>query len=343
MKPLIIRFVFLLMALPLLAGAQDKDTLSGLFDHWYTDGGAALNMTIKTDLRALMRKSEESAYQDAVLTCTLPDGSVETFEVGIRVRGNVRKEICALPPLKVKFSKKDLAKTGFSDFNKFKIVVPCQENEKGSQYLYREYHAYRMYNRLSPYSFRVQMVHLHLIDSENKKPDEIVDAILIEPEESLAARNGGRIIERKNCRTAFLEREPYLKMAFFQYMIGNTDWYVYNLHNLILMGIPDSPKLIPVPYDFDYAGLVNAHYAVPHSSLPIRAVTQRLYLGLSCTDEEADALIQTFTQAQDTLLNPIRECNYLEKRDRDQMIDFLEDFFKQLAKVDRMKKVLEER
>ncbi|MFC2096584.1 hypothetical protein ACFLQ3_02680 [Bacteroidota bacterium] len=40
------------------------------------------------------------------------------------------------------------------------------------------------------------------------------------------------------------------------------------------------PDLIPVPYDFDFAGLVNADYANPAEVLDIENVTERYFLGL---------------------------------------------------------------
>jgi hypothetical protein len=43
---------------------------------------------------------------------------------------------------------------------------------------------------------------------------------------------------------------------------------------------------MPVAYDFDFAGAVNARYAVPDSSLRIPNVRQRLFRGY-CTDSYA--------------------------------------------------------
>ena len=39
-------------------------------------------------------------------------------------------------------------------------------------------------------------------------------------------------------------------------------------------------KRIPIPYDFDMSGLVNARYAAPPEHLPIRLVRTRFYRGL---------------------------------------------------------------
>jgi len=54
-------------------------------------------------------------------------------------------------------------------------------------------------------------------------------------------------------------------VSIFQYMTGNTDWAVPNYHNIKTDGTKERHHLptISVPYDFDYAGFVDAPYAVP--------------------------------------------------------------------------------
>jgi hypothetical protein len=43
-------------------------------------------------------------------------------------------------------------------------------------------------------------------------------------------------------------------------MIGNNDFSTYAPHNEKLMEVDG--KIVPIPYDFDLSGLVNASYAV---------------------------------------------------------------------------------
>src|SRR5438477_9110718 len=71
----------------------------------------------------------------------------------------------------------------------------------------------------------------------------------------------------------------------FQYMIGNTDFAVTALHNIVL--IQDSVGVVyPVPYDFDWSGVISTPYAFPDSRLPIRTVRQRLWRGTCRTPQE---------------------------------------------------------
>ena len=63
------------------------------------------------------------------------------------------------------------------------------------------------------------------------------------------------------------------RMAIFNYMIGNTDWSVPNQHNCKVLSDPNSARQnlgLIVPYDFDYCGIVNAPYAIPHEDFGIK-------------------------------------------------------------------------
>ena len=45
------------------------------------------------------------------------------------------------------------------------------------------------------------------------------------------------------------------------------------------MSATDEPPYTPLPYDFDFSGLVNAPYAKPRPELGIRTVKSRVYRG----------------------------------------------------------------
>ena len=45
----------------------------------------------------------------------------------------------------------------------------------------------------------------------------------------------------------------------------------------------------PIPYDFDYSGMVDHDYAVPYELLPIHSVRDYLFRGHKITLEEIDA------------------------------------------------------
>jgi len=69
------------------------------------------------------------------------------------------------------------------------------------------------------------------------------------------------------------------------YMIGNLDWSMRAgpagegcCHNGRLLA-GNGPYYTPVPYDFDYSGLVDAPYAVPPDGFKISNVKSRVYQG----------------------------------------------------------------
>ena len=81
-------------------------------------------------------------------------------------------------------------------------------------------------------------------------------------------------------------------MAVFQYLIGNTDWGVSFLQNIVLITEDSLMAPFAIPYDFDQSGIVSAPYAIPHSELNIPSVQTRLYRGFC--DEDMNSLSSTF-------------------------------------------------
>ena len=64
-------------------------------------------------------------------------------------------------------------------------------------------------------------------------------------------------------------------------MIGNTDWYINTNHNIDVFQDKVTGALIPVAFDFDFAGVINTPYATPSKQIPIVQVRQRYFKG-SC-------------------------------------------------------------
>ena len=83
--------------------------------------------------------------------------------------------------------------------------------------------------------------------------------IFIEDDKKIAKRFGGKILDRS---ISPYSQDPLgsVRNAFFQFMIGNNDFSTYAPHNEKLMEVDG--KIVPIPYDFDLSGLVNASYAV---------------------------------------------------------------------------------
>ncbi len=89
-----------------------------------------------------------------------------------------------------------------------------------------------------------------------------------------------------------------------------------------------SVKAVPVAYDFDYSGLVNTEYAVPLKNIPIKAVTERYYLGMCYSEDELGPVIEEFEGLKDEFLQIINDFDLLSKSHQKQMANYIESFFK---------------
>ena len=137
--------------------------------------------------------------------------------------------------------------------------------------------AYKLYEKISPYHFKTRKVKITMLEQKGKKIKEhSLDGFLIEDDNLVADRFEGKVFERYIHPLA-MDADSSVKNAFFQFMIGNTDFSVAYQHNGKLLYI--DKKIIPLPYDFDMAGLVDASYATVNTSLGISSVKDRVYRG----------------------------------------------------------------
>ena len=108
---------------------------------------------------------------------------------------------------------------------------------------------------------------LPLFEASNHKKNALrsidsldeLEAFMIEDIANVADRNRGKRLKR----TVHPLQQDHLSSVqndFFQFMIGNTDFSSAYQHNEKLIFV-DGRQAIPIPYDFDMSGMVNAHYA----------------------------------------------------------------------------------
>ena len=137
----------------------------------------------------------------------------------------------------------------------------------------------------------------------------------------------------------YVDQRQLMFMSMFQYMIGNSDYSILALHNVIML---DDAKGVryTVPYDFDYSGLVDAHYAVPAKGLPIVSVRDRLYRGPCKSEAEVNEALKPFREKQAELLAlPATLTQYgLSDGQRKDAEKYLNEFFEIISKPDKVKK-----
>lgn len=197
--------------------------------------------------------------------------------VRLRTRGIWRLHECDFPPIRLDFKKDSVKNTIFEKLDKPKLVTHCKDTKEGDQLILAELQLYRIDNLLTSYSHRVRLAQIVYADSGSGKVETTRYAFFEEEPDAVAHRVGGMLVKQQGATAGDLVPSAAALFDVFQYFIGNTDWSVAGLHNVEL--ISSDTLYVPVAYDFDFSGAVNARYAVVDPSLPIHRVRDRLYRG----------------------------------------------------------------
>lgn len=308
--------------------SAQPDQLFGLED--------ILELTISGDVGGLMKdRGNDPQYHSLTLSYKNADNPV-SIPVKIKVRGHFRKakENCTYPPLLLNFSK-ETQNTLFEGQDKLKLVTPC----RGDKYVVREYLVYKLYNQLTPRSFKVRLVKVTYEDPGSKsKKIEPLYGMLIEDEEQMAKRNNSVSVVGKLVRPDQTQRNDFLNMAVFEYMIGNTDWSVQYLQNVKLIASDSLSIPSTVPYDFDHAGIVGAPYALPAAELLMTSTRERRYRGYCIQDmSQFTDVIVRFNQKKDDFYKVYTSNTILEESYLKSTVKFLDDFYKTINDPKRLK------
>lgn len=249
-----------------------------------------LEVTLTTNIGKIRGdKREDHPWRPATISYNGPDGNPVTIPIKARTRGIWRLRMCDFPPLRLNFAGETSKGTIFHKLDKPKLVSYCQDNDMYEQYIIQEYQLYRIYQLLTPVSHKARLLRLVYADSGSGRVRAKRYGFVMEESGAVAARLGGRVMEQKGALPADLDPFQDALFGVFQYMIGNTDFSVGGLHNVELFFTADG-LVVPIAYDFDFAGAVNARYSVPDSSLKIPNVRQRLFRGY-CADAESYAKV----------------------------------------------------
>ena len=178
-------------------------------------------------------------------------------------------------------------------------------------------------------------------EDESKKKPYVGHAFLIESDKAMAKRNECTELKNTRSHSEYTNRNQMTIVALFQYMIGNTDFGVSANHNIILIqpAKDSTARPIVVPYDFDYAGIVDAYYAVPNEGLEIENVRQRLYRGYPRTLEEVNEVLAIFNKQKEKIYSLVNNFNLLTEKNRKSIIDYLDDFYKTINNSSQVKNI----
>lgn len=289
-----------------------------------------MEITITSDFKLLLKNKSKDEYQPAELETILFDTLKVTRVLKIKPRGNNRRQTCYYPPIFLNFPKKDAYFKQFEEFDKLKMVDYCKSGKIYEEYLFAEYYAYKLYNILSPYSLRVRLLRVKYIDSSGKKKPRDNYAFLIENVNQLAKRMNGIQLKREKINSRDVNAEYETLMSIFQFMIGNTDWSIPVLHNIKLIKVNevDLPLPIAIPYDFDYAGMVNTIYAIPIEDLGIENVRERLFRGLCRERAEYQKVFDLFQSKKEEIMKIYSASLYMDKGQIKYSLSYLKEFYR---------------
>ena len=287
----------------------------------------AVYFYLTTDWKLLDKEKNEKLYVPARLLIRTSNGDSVLFSLRVRTRGNMRLGMCSYPPLKLKFDKEQFIQRGFKPHNEWDLVQHCHQGDQFDQYVLREYLAYRLYSILSPASLHTQLIYLHYISPDGSTAYDSSVCFLVENTEELVDRLGAKRNRTPTISQHSIDRNTLLRVCLFQYMIGNTDWFITNRHNLEFIGMPGIPRLVSIPYDFDYSGLVGAPYSSHHESLELMSTASRYYQGKCEQREVVLKHIDDFLAKKELLLATVHKIPGLDERSVKHATSYLEEFF----------------
>ena len=261
-----------------------------------------LAVTFTANIGQLKRdKGDQSPYRNASLSYTGDSGKTVTVPLKVKTHGIWRLKHCDLPPLRWNFANKAVKGTVFHDVEKPKVVSVCRDNDRYEQLVLQEYQLYRIYQLITPQSHRARLLRMTYVDSASGKPEVTRYAFVFEDPDQLAARLRGIMAKTKGATASDLDPEAGALAYVFQYFIGNTDFSFNQLHNGEIVLKADGTPIVPVGYDFDFSGAVDAPYATPDPSLPIKKVRERLFRGYCAFMDDYPAAIERFREKKDAI------------------------------------------
>ncbi len=299
-----------------------------------------LELSLTFDWKELISDvGDNRSYHNAHLTYFITEGDSVSIPVEVQTRGHYRRsrENCNFPPIRIRFPEDKVTNTLFSGQDKLKLVTHCNNRKVFAEYLLKEYLAYRIYNLFCDESYEVRLARITYNDSEGKNKQLTRFAFFIEKTEHLASRIGGTEIEFSGLAKEVTDQKLTLIFSVFQYLIGNTDWSIPGLHNVRLISL-HGPKYAPVPYDFDFSGLVGTYYSIPDPKLPIKSIFQRIYRGPCVELETILPVLELFNGKKSEIYSLISDFEYLEEKERANILRYFDKFYKTLNNDRKLKK-----
>jgi hypothetical protein len=272
-----------------IAGSQETEKKVAAAPPFF-DAQDPIEVTLTANIGKLRSdKGADHPWRSATMSYKGQDGNSLTVPLQARTRGLSRLHMCDFPPIRLNFSGETSNGSIFQKLDKPKLVSYCHDSDSYEQYILQEFQLYRIYQLLTPVSHRARLLRVTYADSASGQVRARRYGFVIEEPKAIAARVGGTVLEQTGAGSSDLDPDQNALLGVFQYMIGNTDFSIAGLHNVELL-LKEDGSLLPIAYDFDFAGAVNAKYATPDPKVNLPDVRHRRFRGY-CTDPASYARV----------------------------------------------------
>ncbi|MEO0470092.1 MAG: hypothetical protein AAF206_10765 [Bacteroidota bacterium] len=287
-----------------------------------------LEMRLEADLETFLGdRGGDADYHDAQVSYT-HEGKEYEAKVDIKVRGRFRRDelICRWPPIRMKVKKKEKSPL-LKGQRKIKLVTQCQEQAA----VLKEYYLYKTFAMLSPQHFRVRLVKVEYVDTKGVFQTETQYGFFIESEKELGNRLGYEPLDEDiQVRSEEVNRDQMTLIHIFNYMIANRDFDVLVRQNVKVFSTPDDLPIV-IPYDFDWAGIVNASYTLTRSAKAHPYKKRQRFKKLCRTDAEFQAAIAQFQKIREPLFEMYKNSPYLDKKSVKETLKYFKLFYRNIG------------
>jgi hypothetical protein len=312
----------------LFSAASAQETPPDFFaDH------SDLEFIIYTDLSVLFAdRSLDSPERPAEVGYMGPNNTPVWLPVQVKTRGKFRlvEDVCEIPPLRLDFRARRLWGTVFQGQNQLKLVTHCQPDPEYEQYVVLEYLAYRLYELLSPKSFRARLAKVTYADASETVDPITGYAFLIEDIDDVAYRHGMVEVELDGFHPMMADAFEMGVHDVFQFMIGNTDWSTFLSQNVNFIQDVEGNTTV-IPFDFDWAGVVSTPYTYPAPDIPIENVRERYFMGVCRVPDHLNGVFQYFVEKKEEIYDLYRNEQALAQHQRERVLAYFDEFYETIT------------
>ena len=321
--------------------AEEKDAATRRTERLF-GSDEPLEFTLTADFKATFKSRDTLNVKSQKATLTVKDSSGTAVAIPIEIapRGHfrLRSDVCNFPPIRLIFSDSGKKGTPFGGQKSLKLGTHCNQKDKEyAEIPVREYAAYETLNMLTDWSYKARLAKVTYVQSGDEKDAVTKYGLLIEDEGDMAKRNGGRIFTVRGGTFADMDPQQTATISVFAYYLGNTDWSLYSLHNIRLVITGD--RYVPVPYDFDWSGVVYSRYAKPDPRLGIPTVQDRLYRGPCLTPNDLAPVLAKYNEHRQDI-KALYTRLPLDDGYRRRAMDYIEDFYHVIGDQRQVKREL---